>query len=173
MTTVTIRQANPDTDEDVLRELDLAEWTSKVSPAPPPEAGRPFFGDGVDAADVLVAERDDGEVLGYVRLGRATPLSASDHVRTIDGLAVSPAAQGAGVGRKLVEAAIEEAGQRGASKVTLRVLAHNEVARRLYARTGFEVEGTLRGEFVLDGRPVDDLLLARHLSVSGPAEHPA
>jgi RimJ/RimL family protein N-acetyltransferase len=37
------------------------------------------------------------------------------------------------------------------------------VARRLYARCGFVEEGVLRDEFVLDGRFVDDVFMARFL----------
>jgi ribosomal protein S18 acetylase RimI-like enzyme len=111
---------------------------------------------------VLVAVVD-GSVVGYVTLSRATELQASDHVRHIAGLAVAEATQGRGVGRALLEGAIAEAGRRGARRLTLRVLAHNAAARRLYAGCGFEVEGILRGEFHLDGSDVDDVLMARAL----------
>jgi RimJ/RimL family protein N-acetyltransferase len=67
------------------------------------------------------------------------------------------------VGRALVEAAVVHARGRGASKLTLRVLGSNPGAQALYARCGFVVEGVLVGEFVLDGRPVDDVLMAVRL----------
>ena len=66
----------------------------------------------------------------------------------------------------LVEAAVEEARDRGARKLTLRVLGGNTRARQLYDGCGFIVEGILRAEFFLDGRYVDDVLMARDL-VSG------
>ncbi len=56
------------------------------------------------------------------------------------------------------------AGERGARRVTLRVLGHNHAARRLYARCGFAEEGVQRGEFHLDGQDVDDVLKARAVS---------
>jgi RimJ/RimL family protein N-acetyltransferase len=62
-----------------------------------------------------------------------------------------------------VEAAAEEATRRGATRLTLRVLAPNAPARALYAACGFTVEGVLAGEFVLEGEPVDDVLMARDL----------
>lgn len=52
----------------------------------------------------------------------------------------------------------------GAVKLSLRVLATNEPARRLYERAGFVVEGVLKNEFRIDGADVDDYLLARYLS---------
>jgi len=111
---------------------------------------------------VLVAELD-GIVAGWVKVQPASPLTSHAHVREIGGLAVDPAQQGAGVGRRLVEEAVRECSRLGARKVTLRVLGHNVGARRLYERCAFVPEGVLRGEFLLEGRYVDDVLMASHL----------
>ncbi len=153
-------------DEHALAALDRATWTTLTSPAPPPpEPDHRFFNEKIDVRDVLVAEVD-GQVAGYVRLGRVFPIAPSDHVLTITGIAVDPAFQRRGVGRMLLEAAVAEARVRGVRRVTLRVLAHNEAAVRLYEQGGFVVEGVLRGEFFLDGRYVDDLLMALDLTAS-------
>jgi ribosomal protein S18 acetylase RimI-like enzyme len=99
-----------------------------------------------------------------VKLTPATPLVSNQHVKMINGLAVDPDHQGAGVGRTLIEAAVERARQQGARKVSLRVLGDNAIARRLYERCGFVVEGVLKGEFLLEGRYSDDIFMARHLT---------
>jgi len=159
---IDVRPAQP-ADEAALMELDLDTWTWLTSPAPRPEPGtRTFFDENTAPENVLVAV-DGGEVAGYVKLGRATPLAASDHVAMVNGLAVSPAFQRRGVGRALMDAAAEEARRRGARWLKLRVLGPNEPARRLYASAGFVVEGVLREEFFLDGRYVDDVLMALDL----------
>jgi len=111
---------------------------------------------------VLVAE-EDSLACGYVRLGQLGPLPSHAHALVIDGLAVHPDRQGRGLGRVLIDAAVDEAGRRGARKVSLRVLAPNTRARSLYERCGFVVEGVLRGEFLLNGEYVDDLFMAVHL----------
>ena len=160
-----IRPARPE-DEDDLRRIDRATWTPLSSPAPRPPGSTPFFDERSDLADVLVAEAD-GAVAGYVRLGPATTLAASERVLLVRGIAVDPALQGRGIGRALVEAAVDEARRRGARRLTLHVLGHNEAARRLYAACGFEIEGVLHGEFELDGRPVDDVVMARDLAGGG------
>jgi ribosomal protein S18 acetylase RimI-like enzyme len=161
--TVDIRPAR-DADDAVLLEIDFATWTQAVSPAPAPtrEDRTSFFDDRTDRENYLVAEAD-GRVLGYVLVHQNIPLPSHQHVLGINGLAVDPSAQGRGVGRALVEAAVAEAARRGASKVALRVLGENPGARRLYERCGFVVEGVLRGEFVMDGKLVDDVLMARYL----------
>jgi ribosomal protein S18 acetylase RimI-like enzyme len=161
--TIVIRTARPD-DEPALAAIDRLTWSTATTPAPAPDPPRPFFQAGRrESADVVVAERD-GVVAGYAGLVNRPAVPSHAHVWEIDGLAVHPDAGARGVGRALVEAAVAEAVRRGARKVTLRVLGHNGRARRLYTRCGFVVEGVLRDEFVLDGGPVDDVLMARHLA---------
>jgi ribosomal protein S18 acetylase RimI-like enzyme len=158
---VTIRLAEPG-DEEPLARIDEVTWSSQVTPAPPREPGGCFFGARTRLKDVLVAVVD-GVVAGYVSLHQSIPLPSHTHVLEITGLAVDPRFQGQGIGRRLVREAQREAGLRGARKLSLRVLAPNASARALYDSCGFEVEGVLRGEFVLDGAPTDDLLLACRL----------
>jgi len=157
---VTIRWADP-ADEARLVEIDEKTWSPLVSPAPLP-AEPVFFRPHVEPADALVAEVE-GRVVGYVLIGTPTPLPASARVQMIRGLAVDPAHQGQGIGRTLIDAAIAEATARGAVKLSLRVLATNDGARRLYADAGFETEGVLADEFFLEDQAVDDHLLARRL----------
>ena len=105
----------------------------------------------------------DDEPAGYVKLGRVTPLESNAHVLGIKGLVVDPSRRGRGLGRSLVDAAVREAGSRGARRLTLRMLGPNTVARGLYEACGFTVEGVLREEFLLEGRYVDDVLMALEL----------
>ncbi len=146
-------------DGPALTALDVATWSPRVSPAPAPDPASSFFGGGHRPEDVLVAERG-GRVVGYLMLHQPVPLPSHGHVLEVNGLAVEPGHQGRGVGRRLVEEAKREARRRGARKLSLRVLAPNASARRLYESCGFVVEGVLRDEFALEGRPVDDLLMA-------------
>lgn len=160
---ITVRPANRG-DGPALARIDLATWTPAVSPAPVPVDGDAyqFFTERTVPGDVLVAEVN-GRVAGWVQLQSPSELRAHAHVLAIGGLAVEPTSQGAGVGRRLVEAAVQECRRRGARKVTLRVLGSNAPARGLYERCGFEVEGVLHEEFRLQGRYVDDVLMARRL----------
>ena len=158
---VVLRRAT-ETDDAALLAIDKQTWTDAVSPAPTPPEASAFFRDRTGPQDVLLAEAG-GEVAGYVSLTQDLPIPSHTHVLTVNGLAVDPARQGNGIGRRLVEAAVAEAARRGARKVSLRVLAPNTTARTLYESCGFVVEGVLRGEFVLRGKPVDDLLMARVL----------
>jgi ribosomal protein S18 acetylase RimI-like enzyme len=155
---IDVRRARVE-DDSALSVIDAATWSPLSSPGPAREPGSPFFSDRTQPDDVLVAETD-GLVAGYVQLHQSIPLPSHDHVLEVNGLGVDPGQQRRGIGRRLLEEAKREAARRGASKLSLRVLAPNAGARRLYEACGFTVEGVLAGEFVLDGQVVDDVLMA-------------
>lgn len=145
-----------------LVDLDRTTWSAVSAVLPPPSPDTDFF-ERRSPDDVLVADRD-GCAVGYTTLGRPTPLACNRHVLHIHGLAVDPRCRRRGLGRRLVEAAVAEATRRGARKLGLRVLGGNAAAWSLYAACGFVVEGVLREEFLLGGRYVDDVLMARPLA---------
>jgi ribosomal protein S18 acetylase RimI-like enzyme len=158
--TIEVRAAQQ-ADEKAIERIDALTWTTEVSPAPA-RLGDGFF-EHNKLGDILVAQVD-GQVVGYASLAQASRLPSHAHVLEINGLAVDPDHQGHGVGRALVEACLAGARQQGARKLTLRVLGCNERARRLYEACGFQVEGLLREEFLLDGRYVDDVFMAHMLN---------
>ena len=51
----------------------------------------------------------------------------------------------------------------GFSRMELTVMRHNERAQKLYTRSGFEVEGAKKNSIVVDGVPVDELVMAKLL----------
>lgn len=155
-----IRPATPADDAD-LRRIDVDTWSPAITPAPAPADDSPFFSDSSRPDDVLVAEVG-GRVAGYALVHQVVDLPSHAHVLEL-GIAVAPDHQGTGLGRALLEAAVESARSRGARKLSLRVLGGNTRARRLYQSCGFVVEGVMRGEFHLDGQDVDDVLMARML----------
>ncbi|OYP18017.1 GNAT family N-acetyltransferase [Streptomyces sp. FBKL.4005] len=150
-------------DERELAVLDRATWSTLHAVTPRPEPPyQPFFDERHPPREFLVAEAD-GRILGYIRLTHPTPLASNAHVLAVQGFAVADEARGRGIGRALVRAAVAEARRRGARRLTLRVLAHNTPARSLYEAEGFAVEGVLPGEFLIDGRYVDDVCMGRSL----------
>lgn len=163
---VTVRAARTG-DEAGLARIEAVAWT--------PASGFPsvmervddlfftFFTDDSPPEAHLVAELEGG-LAGYIRLKPVTPLAENVHVLGVMGLAVAPWARQRGVGSALLAAAERYARARGVRKLSLRVLSTNVTAQRLYERAGFEREGILRREFRINGRYVDDVLMARHLS---------
>lgn len=158
---LTTRRARSE-DGGALLEIDRATWSSLSSPAAEPSRG-PFFNQRTFPENVVVAELD-GRPVGWGKIEHPTELPASGHVWHVTGLAVDPAFEGRGAGRALIGALIDLARERGGRRMTLRVFATNKRARRLYEQIGFEVEGVLRGEFMVgNGDYVDDVFMALDL----------
>ncbi|MGH9186307.1 MAG: GNAT family N-acetyltransferase [Acidimicrobiales bacterium] len=93
------------------------------------------------AAVVLVAVEGD-EVLGCVTYvpDRHSPLAEHDldGVASMRMLAVSPTAQGRGIGQALARACVERARAEGCTQVVLHSASTMATAHRLYSRLGFE-----------------------------------
>ena len=96
---------------------------------------------GFDDCTVLVAlDEADGTILGTITLEPFCPHSelAQDETEAdLRAFAVSPAAQGRGVGRELLAAAISCAAKRGLRRLRLCTRPPMKAAQRLYAQAGF------------------------------------
>jgi RimJ/RimL family protein N-acetyltransferase len=84
------------------------------------------------------------------------------HKATLVGMYVRAAVRRAGVGRRLVEAALDLAAQ-SVELVQLSVTAGNEPAHRLYLSMGFVEYGVERHALKIDGRYYDEILMAKDL----------
>ena len=121
--------------------------------APEPWSERLFWSElgQLETRHYLVALQD-GAVVGYAGL---CDYPDEAFVQT---MAVAPAAQGSGLGARLLTALLEEAERRRQRVVSLEVRADNEPAQRLYARHGFVKSGVRRGYYP---GGVDALVLTR------------
>ena len=81
-------------------------------------------------------------------------------------LAVQPDARQRGTGRRLLVAAMQEAGRDGARTMFLEVSAINNAARNLYETSGFRQVG-LRRRYYADGS--DALVMRRPITSGAPA----
>ena len=104
---------------------------------------------------VFAVAEEDGFILIRVVVDEAEILT----------LAVRPSARRAGLGARLVEAAVVRAAALGAERMFLEVAEGNGAARALYARNGFVEMGRRRGYYShADGRREDALTLVLNFS---------
>lgn len=102
----------------------------------------------------FVAKDEEGNVLGYI---------ATYQVRDeafVENICVTESARRQGVGRALVERAVENCEANGASFLSLEVRRSNTAAIGLYESFGFELEGT-RKKYYSDPEE-DALILTRY-----------
>ncbi|MBI2302096.1 MAG: GNAT family N-acetyltransferase [Armatimonadetes bacterium] len=83
---------------------------------------------------VFVAVDETGAVLGYI----TTRLWRETRVGWIPNLAVTPACQGQGIGRRLLEAALDYFRAVGMTHAKIETLAHNARGEHLYTSLGFD-----------------------------------
>jgi ribosomal protein S18 acetylase RimI-like enzyme len=92
---------------------------------------------GRDESVVLLAAEADGTMLGFVQMYPGFSSLAAARTYVLYDLFVDPAARQRGVGRRLMEAAAEEARRRGAVSLVLSTARTNHRAQRLYESLGW------------------------------------
>lgn len=112
----------------------------------------------------LAAERD-GVLLGYAYAGAYRPRAAY-RATVEDSIYIAPQAQGAGVGRVLLDALMSECAARGFRQM-IAVIGDGTGAsigsRRLHERAGFRVIGVAEKVGWKHGRWLDQLLMQKEL----------
>jgi len=94
---------------------------------------------------ILVAQNEQGEVLGYAMLqvkavGEGHPVLLPRQFLYIDDLCVDVDARGLGIGAALMAAVRELAKSRGIERIELNVWECNESAMRFYEHLGFQTQ---------------------------------
>jgi RimJ/RimL family protein N-acetyltransferase len=110
---------------------------------------------------VLVAEHER-RLVGYVEAsgGEFRRNRSTAHVV----IGVRRAYAGQGIGSRLLARLEQWALSAGVRRLELTVMTHNQAAIGLYRKLGYEREGARRAALVIDGKPVDELWMAKLVS---------
>ena len=115
---------------------------------------------GADNTPVLIAESDDGEILGWAALSAHSSRACYEGIADCS-IYVETHHRGAGVGTVLMDALLPEARRRGYWKLVSRVFVSNEASRALCLRAGFREVGVFERHAQVDGRWMDVLIVER------------
>lgn len=123
------------------------------------------------AHPAVVAVDDGGDVAGFASL---SPYRSRPAYRTTveDSVYVARDARGAGVGRLLLETALEQAADHGFHAVMARIVGSHEASIRLHRACGFELVGVEREVGRKFGRWLDVALMQCLLADAGSNQRP-
>jgi len=76
------------------------------------------------------------------------------------GIGIRKEARGLGLGKAMLDDGIRWAKSVGVRKLSLTVFATNTSAIELYRQLGFVEEARLKGQVILEGQPVDEIVMA-------------
>jgi L-amino acid N-acyltransferase YncA len=111
----------------------------------------------------LVAERDDGKILG---LQDVSPTSSwSNAMRHIGDIAtfIAMDAQGQGVGSALAQSTFSAARAKGFEKLIAMIRGDNPRAIGFYVSQGFKLVGTMHRHAVVNGNYIDEVIAEKML----------
>jgi ribosomal protein S18 acetylase RimI-like enzyme/ketosteroid isomerase-like protein len=150
-----VRRAGPEDLPTAARLLgEFRDWWGKSEPADEAiEADVRRIHEGGDG-EYLIAEDGAGEPAGVAQLRFRWSVWTSAPDCWLEDLYVRDSARGQGIGRMLVEGAMEIARGRGARRIELDVNADNEAALALYVACGFRIEPKPPGRTLFLGRPL-------------------
>ena len=164
---ITIRTARPEDAAQIITYarrvfaepgINLITMTDEFNPTTESEARMISEMNRATNSLFLVAE-DDGRIVGQLTLQGGKRRNVR-HAATL-GITVGREHRGQGVGRRLMEHAVEWArAGRVVTRIELNVFVRNANAIRLYESCGFVVEGRRRRAAHRDGEYLDDLVMA-------------
>jgi ribosomal protein S18 acetylase RimI-like enzyme/ketosteroid isomerase-like protein len=150
-----VRRAGPEDLATVARLLgEFRDWWGKSEPPDQAiEADVRRIHEGGDG-EYLIAEDGSGEPVGVAQLRFRWSVWTSAPDCWLEDLYVRESSRGEGIGRTLVDRAMEAARERGAKRIELDVNADNDAALALYAACGFRMEPKPPGRTLFLGRPL-------------------
>jgi L-amino acid N-acyltransferase YncA len=126
------------------------------------ESRRAWFEEHRPGKYPLWVEVRDGVIAGWLSVSQYYRQSAYDATGEVS-VYVEPSYQRLGIATSLVKLAIETAPRLGLKTLVGYVWAHNEASIKLFESLGFERWGRLPDIAVVNGKPVDTVILGRHI----------
>ncbi len=108
--------------------------------------------------EIFVAEFE-GEIVGYLSI-KAGDYRRNRHSGYIV-IAIMEKCTGMGIGKLLFEEMESWAFEKGLHRLELGVMAPNIRGKTLYEKKGFQVEGVKKDMFLVNGKYVDEIIMAK------------
>lgn len=110
---------------------------------------------------IIVVASIDGKQVGVSDVTRITAAKERKKHVGVLGISIKKEFRGDGIGKELMQTAIEEAKRRisGLRQIILEVYGKNDIARAMYKKLGFVEAGSIPGGLIYKGEYIDDITM--------------
>lgn len=115
----------------------------------------------LEGKNLLLVAEDGEEIVGFISAQRGT-LNRVKHTAYIV-VGIRKAFQGKGIGKEFFKRLDLWAKDKGITRLELTVMCPNTVAKTLYEKNSFVVEGIKKNSMIVDGKYVDEFYMAKLL----------
>ncbi len=115
----------------------------------------------LEGKNLLLVAEDEEEIVGFISAQRGT-LNRVKHTAYIV-VGIRREFQGKGIGKEFFKRLDLWAKDKGITRLELTVMCPNTVAKNLYEKNGFVVEGVKKNSMIVDGEYVDEFYMAKLL----------
>ncbi len=126
--------------------------------APPLETSTKFVLGNIRDGNPQFVALEAGKVIGWCDIVRKNMI-VRKHCGLL-GMGLLTKFRGQGIGTRLIAETMAAASHAGITRIELTVYTHNEAARKLYEKMGFETEGLQKGSVLIDGVYIDSWMMA-------------
>ena len=112
---------------------------------------------------LIIVAQIDGRIVGMAHLARGK-FEKNRHVGFL-GISILKGYRGMGIETAMMEYMMDWAKQQGGlEKISLTVFSTNKIAIDMYSKFGFKIEGVSKKQYRVEGKHIDDLLMAKFLN---------
>jgi RimJ/RimL family protein N-acetyltransferase len=115
----------------------------------------------VEGSNLLLVAENDEDIIGFLSAQRGGPNRIKHTAYIVVG--IRKAFQGKGMGSELFKKLDLWAQQNSITRLELTVMCANTMAKHLYEKSGFVVEGIKKNAMFVDGKYVDEYYMAKLL----------
>ena len=113
----------------------------------------------VEGDDFLLVAEEDNKIVGYIsaQKGGLNRIAHSAYIV----VGILQKYRGKGIGTEFFKQLDDWAEEKNITRLELTVICENEVAKHLYEKSGFEIEGIKRKSVLVDGIYLDEFYMAK------------
>ena len=113
----------------------------------------------INGDNLLLAAEDEGEIVGFLSAQRGGARKIKHTAYIVIGIRKN--FRGNGIGKKLFLELDLWAKENNVSRLELTVMCTNSIAKQLYEKNGFVVEGIKRNSIFMNGNYIDEYYMAK------------